>query len=74
MDVVRKFSLLSIFIMFIVYLGIHIGIGIALKKAKEELNEKPGSPTLISNVKWLNIWFKWFPALYTIISVILFMM
>lgn len=54
---------------FVIYLIIHIVIGVQLKKAKEELG-KTKTEEAEQKVKTLNILFKWFPAVAVILVVL----
>jgi len=66
-----KLSIITLVIYFILYLGIHYFIGLKKKKVEEEFLEKPGNGHLEREYKkWTNI-FKWFPAIYVIIIVLL---
>ena len=57
--------------MFLAYLAIHIGIGIMLNKKRQELDTNYKETTQ-RDIKVLELWFKWFPALAVIICLILF--
>ena len=57
--------------MFIMYIILHISIGLLLKESIKDLEKNPNDKELISTNKTLKIWFKVFPMVYLIIVLIM---
>lgn len=68
---VGKLSILYLVIIVVIYVIIHIFIGLARDKAKKELDEKPGNQELESKLLLLQRVFKWFPAFMIVVVIIL---
>ena len=67
---IGKMSIVSLIMVFVIYLAIHIAIAVFYKKKKEELNNMENGDTatkeyltLSSNVKLIKILYNWFPAI-----------
>lgn len=69
MSDVGRVSIFYYVLYFIVYLIIHFGIGMMLKSAKKELEQKTWDNDLKNTVKHITIAFNWFPAIYVIIII-----
>lgn len=71
---VSKVPIMSLIMVFVIYLVIHIMIAVMLKKKKEELEalnkESVEYKETINSVKWLGIIYKWFPAVAVIMILI----
>lgn len=68
---IERLGIYSLIFYFIIYLIIHIELGYVLKYY-ENLNEKkPGSQETENILLITNMVFKWFPAFYVILIIIL---
>ena len=67
---IQKISLWIIVFYFIVYLIVHVGLGLALKRL-EKIKED-GQEIAESKIKWAKQIFMWWPAVYVIILLLVF--
>jgi len=56
---------------FVVYLTIHIFLGLAKEDIKKKLDKDPNNEELYKNFSNLSFAFKWFPAVYTLFVIIM---
>ena len=72
MITVTKTPFSVIVLMMIIYIVVHAIIGVKFNQIKKEREDKPGNEEIERNYKWLNFLFKWFPAMYVVIVVLVF--
>jgi hypothetical protein len=68
--VVSNLPIWDCIIMFLVYIATHFGIGVWIKNLEKQLVEDTKNIKLKTNIKYLNILFKWYPFLYVILILI----
>lgn len=66
-----KISIGLVIFLFVAYLISHYLIGKRLEQLKKENEEKPGNKTLEKNTKNLGLLFKWYPALYLVLTILI---
>ena len=69
--IVSRVSLFQLLTFFIVYLVIHIIIGLMNKQLEKKLEEEPEDSETKATYKVVNFLFKWFPAIYTVLLMLL---
>jgi len=72
MITVQKTPISVLILMMVIYLIVHMLIGIKFNEIKKEKKEKPGNEAIEKQYKWLNFLFRWFPAIYLIIVLSIF--
>ena len=63
-----------ILIYFIVYLCIHVFLGSAKESHKQKLKDEPNNEEIENTYKVLSFAFKWFPAFYVVIIIIMLLL
>ena len=71
MDEVSRMSLVPIIGAFILYIILHVCIGIIKKNIEKDLEKNPKDVQLTKNLKTLTLLFNWFPAIYVVIVIII---
>lgn len=71
-DVVGKISIISLTGAFVMYIVFHVIIGILQKNFQAALEKKPGDAELTKNLKIATFLFKWFPAIYVLLALMIF--
>lgn len=72
METITRLPIGTLVFWFIMYVVIHVGIGLYVKRMEKELKEKPGNVEIEKTVKIAKLCFKWFPAVVVIIALIAF--
>jgi len=68
---VTKISIIKLVVMFLFYVITHSVIGIMYNKKKEELKGVSNNTELRDTVKFLDIGFKWYPAIIVVVYIII---
>lgn len=63
---VSKLSIIPLFFLLLIYIGVHYYLGKQLNKAKCKLLVKPGNIKLEKEFKKFGLWFKFFPIVYLV--------
>ena len=69
---VEKMAIFPLVLMFIMYIGIHLGIAFWNKKNEEQLSKNADDEEIKKAHKLSNFLYKWFPAIYLIGILMLF--
>ncbi len=72
--VVSKFPIMSLVIYFVIYIGLHYAIGVLLDKTKKFNIESPGNAEKERLEKILKPLFKFFPMLYVVFILLVFLL
>ena len=72
MTSVSKLSILSLVVYFVIYIVLHITIGLIKNKVDKDLKEKPDDEKTKFLSKILKQSFNWFPAIYLIFIIVMF--
>ena len=72
MTSVSKLSILSLVVYFVIYIVLHITIGLIKNKVDKDLKEKPDDEETKFLSKILKQSFNWFPAIYLIFIIVMF--
>jgi len=67
---IGRMPIITLAIYFLIYIAVHVFIGLLRDKALDELDDKPGNIEIEKKVKWTNIAFKIFPMVYVVFLVL----
>jgi len=68
--VVSKLPIINLVIMFLVAVGLHVGIALYLKQTQKEIKELGETPELAQRLKVLKFLFRWYPACAVVVLVL----
>jgi len=74
MVVVERVSIITIISTFIFYIITHLGIGLVRNNFEKKLVENPDNTEIQHSVGLLQILFKWYPFIYVIVILVLFLL